>query len=58
MLTQDAGVRWTLVHNEYGEETRRYRVPGGWLYQVRNAAADEELSYMAWHPPVFVPEAK
>lgn len=40
---------------------RRIGVPGGWLYQVENyleVEDDTKISFVAWHPPIFVPHAK
>jgi hypothetical protein len=66
MLTDDAGRRWVIVHDEPNERVRRYPVPGGWLYQVEaitdylESTPDPKVGRMhhtiGWHPPVFVPE--
>lgn len=54
---------WEVVHGEELEQVRRFRVPGGWLYQTEIDEVHEPLPVRqpntrvsGWSPPVFVPE--
>lgn len=47
-----AGIHtWETVYDDDATKVMRFRVPGGWLYQIA-----ERTDEMLWHPPVFVPE--
>lgn len=53
--------KWELVNDEPLERVRRFRVPGGWLYQVEIDQLAESVAHdvqnvhtYGWHPPVFV----
>lgn len=54
---------WEIVHVGTLEKVRRFRVPGGWLYQVELDQREESTAHgvpyvpmFGWGPPVFVPE--
>jgi hypothetical protein len=56
---------WEIVMESAHESIRRFRVPGGWLYQVQSTVTIEPQAHgepatiqYGWHPPVFVPEVK
>lgn len=44
---------WLRVQGDDGQAVYRFRVPGGWLYQV--VERDQEGGDR-WHAPAFVPE--
>jgi len=62
---------WAVVCDQPGRSVRRFKVPGGWLYQVEiltytidGVVEDTQLRpvrnshHTGWHPPVFVPDTR
>lgn len=55
--------QWEIIHDSAFERVRRFRVPGGWLYQVELDMAHEHdgegeapTRTTGWSNTVFVPE--
>lgn len=48
---------WEEFNTPNGDNLRRVKVPGGWLYQVEWKEYDGggRVKTRGWHPPTFVP---
>ncbi len=49
--------KWEIVCNEEPDRVRRFRVVGGYLYQIEKLDVEDGLSrinHYGWHPPIFV----
>lgn len=56
---------WATVSDQPNERVRRFKVPGGWLYQVEFTERHESVApgtygtyRVSWYPPVFVPSGE